>query len=103
MPQYLILAYDGTDPDAPARRQAVREAHLANVAPMVEARTLHVGGAILDEHGAMIGSMTVMEFPSRAELDAWLESDPYVTGKVWQKIEVLPFRVAVPAHLRPAG
>jgi uncharacterized protein YciI len=99
--QYLILAYDGTDSDVPARRLAVRGAHLANVAPLVEARTIHVGGAILDERGGMIGSMVLVEFPSRADLDAWLESDPYVTGKVWQRIEVLPFRVAVPEHLRP--
>ena len=103
MPQYLILAYDGTDADAPARRQAVREAHLANVAPMVEERSLLVGGAILDESGAMIGSMALMEFPSRAELDSWLENDPYVTVGVWQKIEVLPFKVAVPASMRPSG
>jgi uncharacterized protein YciI len=99
--QYLILAYDGTDPDAPARRLAVRAAHLASVAPMVEGRSIHVGGAILDERGGMIGSMVLVEFPSRVELDAWLENDPYVTGKVWQRIEVLPFRVAVPEQLRP--
>ena len=103
MPQYLILAYDGPDAEAPARRQAVRQAHLANVAPLVEAGKLHVGGAILDERGEMIGSMVLAEFPSRDELDAWLLNDPYVTGKVWQKIEVLPFRVAVPAHLRPSN
>ena len=54
------------------------------------------GGAILDDTGAMIGSATIVEFPDRAALDAWLARDPYVTGGVWQKIEVRPFRVAAP-------
>ena len=37
MPQFLVLLHDGTDAEAPARRQATRPAHLtgltANVAP----------------------------------------------------------------------
>ena len=42
----------------------------------------------------MIGSACVAQFDTRAELDAWLRTDPYVTGHVWQDIEVLPYRVA---------
>jgi hypothetical protein len=37
---------------------------------------------------ANIGTSLVCDFPSRAQLDAWLEVEPYVTGKVWQTIEV---------------
>ena len=101
MPQFLVIAYDGTDPEAKARRLAARPAHLDGVRPMVESRQMLVGGAILDEAGEMTGSATIVEFPSRAELDAWLATDPYVTGDVWRKIEVRPFRVAVPEELRP--
>ena len=43
----------------------------------------------------MIGSAAIVEYPSRAELDAWLASDPYVTGGVWVDIQVQPFRQAV--------
>jgi uncharacterized protein YciI len=95
MPQYVITAHDGTDADALSRRMAVREKHLANVAPLVEAKHLIAGGAILDESGKMIGSVTIVDFPDRAALDAWLNNDPYVTGKVWQKIDIKPFRLAV--------
>jgi uncharacterized protein len=95
MPQYLVIAYDGTDPEAPARRQAARPAHLEGVRPMVEAGQMIVGGAILDEAGRMIGSTTIVEFASRAELDDWLARDPYVTEGVWKKVQVQPFRVAV--------
>jgi uncharacterized protein len=97
MPQFLLIAHDGTDAEAPARRQAARPAHLASVAPLVESGRILVGGAILDAAGGMIGSALIAEFPDRAALDAWLAQDPYTTGGVWQRVEVMPFRVAVQA------
>jgi hypothetical protein len=54
-------------------------------------------GAILGDAGEMIGSCTIIEFPDRAGLDAWLAVDPCVAGKVWQRIEAQPFRVATRA------
>ena len=95
MAQFLMLAYDGTDADAPARRRAARQAHFDHIKPMVERREISAGGAILDHNGTMIGSALFVEFPSRAELDAWLAREPYVQQKVWQKIEIRPFRLAV--------
>jgi uncharacterized protein YciI len=95
--QFLLLAYDGTDPDAPARRQAARPAHLESIRPLLATGRLLIGGAILDDAEEMIGSCTIVEFPDRASLDAWLATDPYVTGRVWQRIEVQPFRVAARA------
>ncbi len=56
-----------------------------------------VGGAILNEAGDMIGSMLLVEFLDRKDLDAWLARDPYVTEGVWREIEVHPFRTAVGA------
>jgi uncharacterized protein len=41
----------------------------------------------------MIGSMLVLDFPSRTELDAWLDVEPYVTGDVWRQLEISPVRV----------
>jgi len=43
----------------------------------------------------MIGSTMFVDFDSKAELDQWLASDPYVTGNVWQDISALPIRLAV--------
>ena len=45
----------------------------------------------------MAGSAVFMAFPTRDDLDAWLERDTYVTGDVWQRIEVTPIPLAVPA------
>ncbi len=93
--QFLLLAHDGTDKDAKARRAAVRPAHFAGIAPMVERGELRAAGALLDDAGDMIGSLVLAEFPSRADLDAWLAREPYVTEGVWKKIEIKPFRLAV--------
>ena len=38
--------------------------------------------------------MFVCEFPSRKELDEWLKMDPYVTGGVWQRIDISRAQVA---------
>ena len=64
------------------------------IAP-VESGQVLLGGAILDEAGDMVGSVVLADFP--AELDEWLAGDPYVTGGVWQEIEVRPYRPAVGA------
>jgi uncharacterized protein YciI len=92
--QWLIVARDGTDPEAPARRQAARQAHLENAARLQARGHLLIGGALTDDAGNMIGSAAVAQFATRAELDRWLRTDPYVTGDVWRDIEVIPYRVA---------
>ena len=95
MAQFLVLAYDGTDEAAGARRRAARPGHFEGIKPLVAKGELLAAGAILDDTGKMIGSAVMAEFPSRAELDAWLARDPYVTEGVWRKIEIRPFRMAV--------
>jgi uncharacterized protein YciI len=92
--QWLIIAYDGADADAAERRQRHRPAHLEGAARLQAAGHLLMGGAILDDSGGMIGSAAIAQFDTRAELDEWLRTDPYVTGGVWQRIEVLPYRAA---------
>lgn len=93
--QWLIIARDGTDAEAPQRRQAARSAHLGNAAKLQAQGHLLVGGALTDETGNMIGSAAIAQFATRAELDEWLRTDPYVTGGVWRDIEVLPYKVAL--------
>tara|TARA_B110000238_G_C15849840_1_gene320526 strand:- start:178 stop:465 length:288 start_codon:yes stop_codon:yes gene_type:complete len=93
--QFLLTAYDGKDDGALNRRMSVREAHINGANQLKEAGHLIAGGAILDEAEQMIGSTMFVEFDSKAELDQWLASDPYMTGNVWQDISVLPIRLAV--------
>ena len=93
--QFMVVAYDGTDEGALNRRLAVRDSHIAGAIELKNKGNLIAGGAILDDAGRMIGSTTYVAFESRAELDAWLEIDPYVTGDVWRDITITPIRLAV--------
>ena len=82
--QFVIIARDGTDPEAPTRRQAVRPAHLEGIRRFVERGNILIGGAILDEVGNMVGSVLVADFPTREELDAWLtgtHTSPTASGR----------------------
>lgn len=83
----IAIARDGTDPGAPARRLAVREAHLARVAPAAREGVLAIGGAILGAEGGMIGSVAVTAHPTVAAAQEWWSTDPYVTGGVWRDVE----------------
>lgn len=93
--QFLVIAKDGSDAEAPARRLAAREQHLAGARRYTEEGAVIAGGAILDDEGRMIGSTIIYEVPDRAALDAIIAADPYVTGGVWRDIEIMPFRLAV--------
>jgi uncharacterized protein len=98
MKQYIITALDHTDPDAPSRRQANRPAHLA-LGDYYRTQGHHLyAAAILDANEAMIGSMMVVQFKTEEELENWLDQEPYVTGNVWNKINIKPCRVA-PSYL----
>lgn len=79
---------DFTDAGALDRRMANRDAHLTGLKNMTAAGTFLSGGAILDSEGKMIGSTAHVEFESRELLADWLKNDPYVLGRVWDRIDV---------------
>jgi len=85
---FLMIALDQADSLALERRMANREAHLTNAKKYKSQGNILFGEAIADENGTMIGSAVLTDFPSRAEFDAWLESDPYFISKVWHDITI---------------
>lgn len=91
--QFVVTALDYTDADALNRRMAHREEHLAGVRQLIADGRFLSGGAILDDDGKMIGSTLHLDFPTRADLDAQLRNDPYVSGKVWETIDVRQARL----------
>jgi uncharacterized protein len=102
--QFLVIGKDGADDDALQRRMAVREAHLRLGDEMELSGNRWYGAVILDENGKMIGSMAVMDFPSENQLQEWLAKEPYVTGNVWQTVEVMRCNVKTPWKFnRPEG
>lgn len=98
--QFVILARDGNDPDALSRRMAARPAHI-ELGDRMRGEGRHLmAAALTDDNEKMVGSVLVVDFPSRAALEQWLAIEPYVTGKVWQHIEILPCKVG-PSFSRP--
>jgi uncharacterized protein YciI len=94
MKQYLVTGYDFHDEAALDRRMAVRPLHLEGVKKLKAAGHYVIGGAMLSEEGRMIGSTMIVQFETTAELNAWKDSEIYITGKVWEKVDIQPFKVA---------
>lgn len=94
MNQYLITAYDFTDTDALNRRMAIRPLHLDAARQLRETGNFVLGGAMLNDEGKMIGSVMVLQFETEEQLAAWKQDEPYITQKVWETVDIKPFKVA---------
>ena len=90
---FVITCLD--KPNAGALRAETRPAHL----DFIRARIGHVvlAGPLLAEDGTTpIGSMLVVDFPARAEVDRFLAEDPYAKAGLFQSVSVRPFRKVFP-------
>ena len=91
MEQFVVRAYDGEG--MLEKRLEVRPRHLESIKRIRE----HVvcAGGLLDDEGKMKGSLLVIEFESRQELDEYLANEPYVQEHVWERIEVERMNVVI--------
>ena len=89
--QFVIKAYDGKG--KLDKRMEVRPRHLEGIEKIRE----HVicGGGLLDEESKMKGSVLIMEYDNREQLDEYLANEPYVVEQVWETIEVERMNVVV--------
>lgn len=98
---FAILATDV--PDSLERRRHARPAHIARLQALLDVGRLFVAGAFpaieSPDPGpaGFTGSLILAEFPSQAEAQAWADADPYVAAGVYARVEVKPFRKALPA------
>lgn len=91
MKQFVIKAYDGKG--KLDKRMEVRRRHFEGMEKMKE----HIlcAGGMLDNDGKMMGSLLVMEFETREQLDEYLSNEPYVVEHVWEQIEVDQMNVVI--------
>ncbi|MCC7272270.1 MAG: hypothetical protein IT561_06340 [Alphaproteobacteria bacterium] len=94
--QFHVVIRDFATSETPARRTAVRGAHLEGVKRLYREGRFLAGGPLLDAQGVMVGSAMFVDFPDEAALRARLAADPYTTGKVWDPatISIQPMIVA---------
>lgn len=91
--QFCVIGFDGDDAEALKRRLAARDQHIALSDEAIKKGEQIMGAAILDEQEQMCGSIMIVDFPSEKELEEWLDNEPYVTGEVWQEIQIIPVKV----------
>lgn len=95
MPLFAIHCID--KPLQQALRASTRSAHLAYLESASD-RVL-VAGPLLDDEGAPIGSMMLMEFPDRRAAVAFAADDPYARAGLFASVAVTAWRQVLP---RPA-
>ena len=89
--QFMIKALDGEG--KLAKRMEVRPRHLEGMEKLRS--NIICAGGLLDDEGKMKGSVLILDFPSRTELDAYLAAEPYVVEHVWEKVEVETMNVVI--------
>jgi len=82
--QFVITAYDGEG--MLGKRMEVRHLHQEGMERLK--KHLIVAGGILDDEEKLKGSVLIMEFKNREELDEYLENEVYMTEHVWEKITI---------------
>ena len=96
--QFILIAHDYKDGGL-ERRLKVRDQHVAMGDEMKAAGNYHMGVALLDENGKMCGSVMILEYPSRKELDEWLKNEPYILNKVWETWDIKECKIG-PSFLK---
>ena len=89
---FTIIARDDTAPGTLDKRLANRDEHLVRIHAMKADGSIVDGGALLDDDGTMVGSIILCDFPDRAALDAYIQSEVYFRAGIWKDIQVTPFR-----------
>jgi len=96
MALFAIVGRDG--PQGVELRKRHREAHLANLQPLVDAGRVRYAGPLIAPDGAPQGSLIVIEAPDLASARAFAESDPYVSERVFASHEVVETRQVFPEN-----
>lgn len=91
MPLFVLFCVD--KPASLELRMATREAHLAYMRD--KAGMMKLGGPMLDESGAMAGSMLIVEAPDRAAALELNAQDPYTLAGLWARVDVKAFKATL--------
>ena len=77
-------------PDAAAFRTAMRPTHKAYLAAVAE-RIALAGPFVHDDGSTMLGSLLVIDFPSRDAAHAWLADEPFTKAGLYGSVSVQAF------------
>ena len=99
----MLYAISGEDVShSLEKRLAQRPAHLRRLQELRDQGRLLLAGphpAIDSEDPGpkgFTGSLIIAEFPSLVDAQAWADDDPYVSGGVYARVTVKPFKRVMP-------
>ncbi|HUY27858.1 MAG TPA: YciI family protein [Candidatus Binataceae bacterium] len=87
---FVIIGHDGAN--GAALRPKLRPAHLENLRPLANAGKVVIAGPFTDGSGSLI----IVDLESEADAKALANRDPYLTGGVFSRVEVKPFKQVFP-------
>jgi len=97
---YSIIGQDTSN--SLDKRKSARPEHLARLQALQDEGRLLLAGPFpavdaLDPGAAgFTGSLIIAEFTSLAAAQEWAKADPYVAAKVYENVEVKPFKKIFP-------
>ncbi|WOE30454.1 MULTISPECIES: YciI family protein [unclassified Acinetobacter] len=98
MPLFVVSCTD--QEGTVEKRLAIRPQHLARLSQLDAEGRLIVAGAMPKDpnnpQAGFYGSTIIVDFDSRAALDAWLAEEPFLKEGVYSQIDVKPFNKAFP-------
>ncbi len=89
MAYFVVHALD--KPGRAELREENRPAHRARLRNPDDPVKVHVGGPLLDEGGAMIGTMLVVEAGDKAVVEAFVSGDPYTQAGLYDTVHIHPY------------
>ncbi|MFV0431490.1 MAG: YciI family protein [Alphaproteobacteria bacterium] len=88
---FIFRAWDKED--SLKIRMENREAHLAWLDSLKD--RVKLAGPSFNENGQMNGSMLVLDYEDRAELEAELKNDPYTKAGLFAKVQISGFKAVI--------
>ena len=85
---FAIIAHDA--PGTEALRGQLRQAHVDYLRAHVE--LILAGGALLDEGGRPVGGLLIIDTDDRQTAESFSAADPFRTGGVFGRVQVVPWR-----------
>lgn len=90
---YVVHCQD--KPGAQQVRLDNRAAHLDFLKANLD-RIVMAGPVQTEDRTGMVGSVLVLDFATRTELDAFLAQDPYAKAGLFASVTVLPYKKVLP-------
>jgi uncharacterized protein len=91
----MFVVHCKDKPGAAHIRAETRPAHVEYLKSNLD-RIIVAGPVQTEDREGMIGSVLILDFPNRDELDAFLAADPYAKAGLFESVTVLPWKKALP-------